>query len=35
MAIQLGTFTKLDDGAYAGTFKTLNVTATQTAASLN
>jgi uncharacterized protein (DUF736 family) len=27
MAITLGTFQKLDDGAYAGTFKTLNVTA--------
>jgi uncharacterized protein (DUF736 family) len=28
MAITLGTFTKLDDGAYAGTFRTLNATAT-------
>jgi uncharacterized protein (DUF736 family) len=28
MAITLGTFQKLDDGAFAGTFKTLNVTAT-------
>jgi Protein of unknown function (DUF736) len=28
MAITLGTFTKLDNGAYAGTLKTLNVTAT-------
>ena len=28
MAITLGTFTKLDDGVYAGTLKTLNVTAT-------
>jgi uncharacterized protein (DUF736 family) len=28
MAITLGTFSKLDDGAYAGTFRTLNVTAT-------
>jgi uncharacterized protein (DUF736 family) len=27
MAITLGTFTKLDDGAFAGTFKTLNVSA--------
>ena len=28
MAITLGTFTRLDDGVYAGTLKTLNVTAT-------
>ena len=28
MAITLGTFTKLDNGAYAGTLKPLNVTAT-------
>src|ERR1700726_1653769 len=28
MAITLGTFTKLDDGVYAGTLKTLNVPAT-------
>ena len=27
MAITLGTFTRLDDGVYAGTLKTLNVTA--------
>jgi uncharacterized protein (DUF736 family) len=27
MAITLGTFTQLDDGVLAGTFKTLNVTA--------
>ena len=27
MAITLGTFTKLDDGVFTGTFKTLNVTA--------
>jgi hypothetical protein len=26
MAITLGTFTKLDDGVYAGTLKTLNKT---------
>jgi hypothetical protein len=28
MAITLGTFTKLNDGVYAGTLKTLNFTAT-------
>ena len=27
MAITLGTFTKLDDGAYTGMLKTLNVSA--------
>jgi uncharacterized protein (DUF736 family) len=27
MAIQLGTFTKLDDGVFAGTINTLNVSA--------
>ena len=27
MAITLGTFSKLDDGVFAGTFKTLHVTA--------
>jgi uncharacterized protein (DUF736 family) len=30
MAITLGTFTKLDDGAFTGTLKTLNVTANLT-----
>lgn len=30
MAITLGTFTKLDDGVFAGTFKTLHVTAALT-----
>ena len=30
MAITLGTFTRLDDGVYAGTLKTLNVTAALT-----
>jgi uncharacterized protein (DUF736 family) len=30
MAITLGTFTKLDDGVFSGTFKTLNVTAALT-----
>ena len=30
MAITLGTFTKLDDGAFSGTLKTLNVTAALT-----
>lgn len=30
MAITLGTFTKLDDGAFTGTLKTLNVTAALT-----
>jgi hypothetical protein len=30
MAITLGTFTKLDDGVYSGTLKTLNVTAALT-----
>ena len=28
MAITLGTFSKLDDGAFAGNFKTINVTVT-------
>ena len=28
MAITLGTFTKLDDGAFTGTFRTLNVNVT-------
>jgi uncharacterized protein (DUF736 family) len=28
MAITLGTFTRLDDGVYSGTLRTLNVTAT-------
>ena len=30
MAITLGTFTKLDDGVFSGTLKTLNVTAALT-----
>ena len=30
MAITLGTFTKLDDGAYTGMLKTLNVSAALT-----
>jgi uncharacterized protein (DUF736 family) len=30
MAITLGTFSKLDDGVFAGTFKTLHVTAALT-----
>jgi uncharacterized protein (DUF736 family) len=30
MAITLGTFTKLDNGAFTGTLKTLNVTAALT-----
>ena len=30
MAITLGTFTKLDDGIFSGTLKTLNVTAALT-----
>ena len=30
MAITLGTFTKLDDGVFTGTLKTLNVTAALT-----
>jgi len=30
MAITLGTFTKLDDGVFTGTLKTLHVTATLT-----
>jgi uncharacterized protein (DUF736 family) len=30
MAITLGTFTKLDDGVYSGTLKTLNVAAALT-----
>ena len=30
MAITLGTFTKLDDGIFTGTLKTLNVTAALT-----
>ncbi len=30
MAITLGTFTKLDDGAYTGILKTLNVSAALT-----
>ena len=30
MAITLGTFTKLDDGIFSGTLKTLNVSAALT-----
>lgn len=35
MAITLGTFTKLADGSFAGTLKTLNVTAALTVAPIN
>ena len=35
MAITLGTFTKLDDGAFTGTLKTLNVTVALTIVPVN